>query len=110
MCLYWSIHTASCCPARVLMDTKLRRRFGKLLGGGYGLGTELSIALGDSRLCCLTSRDKQKQVNKVIPLMVQLKDHLRQMFGDSRGPHYALGEGGRHLRADAECVLALCFV
>lgn len=80
MCLYWSIHTASCSPGWVRMDIKLRRRFGKLLGSGYGLSTELGLTLGIARLCCLNSRGKQKQIIKVIPLMGQLKDHLRQMF------------------------------
>lgn len=111
VCLYWSIHAAPCSPVQVHMDIKLRRRFGKVLGGGYRLGTELSVTCGSgvARLCCLNSRDKQKQIIKVIPLRGQLKDHLRQTFGDSRGPHYALGEEGRHLRADTECVLAPCF-
>lgn len=98
-----------CSPVRVHMDIKLRRRLGKVLG--YGLDTELSVTCGSgvARLCCLNSRDKQKQIIKVIPLRGQWKDHLRQMFGDSQGPHYALGEGGRDLRTYAECVLALCF-
>lgn len=108
--MYWSFHTASCSWVQVHINVKLRRRFGRLVGGGFGLGTELSITLGIARLCSINSRGKQKQINKVILLMGQLKDHLRQMFGDSRGPRYALEEGGRHPRADAECVLALCFV
>lgn len=108
--LYWSIYTSPCSLVSVHRDIKLSRRWRKLLGSGYGLGTELSATLGIARFCCLNSRGKQKQIIKVIPLMGQWRDHLRQMFGDSQGPHYALGEGGRHLRADAECVLALCFV
>lgn len=74
VCLYWSIYTASCSPVWIRMDVKLRRRFGKVLGSGYGLGTEPSVTLGIARR---NSRGKKKQIIKVILLMGQLKDHLR---------------------------------